>query len=382
MSTPEQSLKTVEEHLKNHPDDASAWNIKGVILATLGEFGPALRALNQAIKLNAQLQEAYANKGRVLLALGPDNATEALKAFDKALHLKPSDYGTLKDKVFALRALGRLTEEKKCLETLVQEMSDDWKAWMRIGNIQLEQGDFKQADGSFGKVLDIEPNHAGAMVHRAIAMSMMEKWSSAIKIAKRACDVAPNDVEVWRVLGDINIRAGKYRAALKALKRASKINPEDAQVELLMGIVEYRSGQLREAIKHFKRATIRDRKSHRAYRNMALVSMEMEDWQTAMNAWERFIRLVNNDAEAYDALATVCARIDDFCAASEAWEKARKLFKKRNDTDNASRVTELGRAARINCSRQKKAEKARREHEKATRSFSDRHRLRGKKKKR
>jgi len=379
MSLPEESLKSVEEHLKNHPEDAMAWNTKGVLLATVGDFGPALRSLNRAIKLNPDLHQAHTNKGRVLLALGANKASEALKSFDKALMLKPNDLDALRDKIVALRALGRLEEEKKCLNIVIQESPEEWRAWMRIGDIHLESGKFRIAAESFTKVLEIDEKNVPALIHRAIAYSMMKKWHDAISSAEDACKYGPDEVEAWKILADVNIRAERNRSALKALEKAAKIDPEDAQVELTLGMVEYKSGRLKDAIRHFNRATIRDKKNSRAFRNMAMVAMELEEWEESRNAWERYIRLVKMDAEAYDALATVYARLDDFCNAADAWEMSRKIFKKKGQNNESSRVTELGRAARINCSRMKKALKAQKEHEKATRTFSDRHKTRKRK---
>jgi tetratricopeptide (TPR) repeat protein len=382
MSTPEESLKEVEAYLEKNPEDAMGWNSKGVLLATMGNFGPALRALNRAIRLDSDLPSAHSNKGRVLLALGADKAPEALKSFDEALRLKPNDLSALRDKVVALRALGRLPEELKCLKLIVKQAPEEWQAWMRIGDVYLEAGKFKPATAAYDKVIAIDPKSAPAFVHRAISLSMLEDWHEAIKSAETACELVPDEIEAWRVLGDVNIRAGKNRSAMKALEQAATINPEDAQVENTMGMVEYKDGNLKEAIRHFRRSTIRDRKNARAYRSMALVSMELEEWVLSRDAWEKYVHLVKNDAEAFDALAIAYSRLGDFCSAADAWENSRKLFKKEGKDKEASRVTELGRASRINCSRARKAERAQKEHEKATRTFSDRHKLRRKKKER
>ncbi len=380
MSTPEESLKEVEAYLEENPEDAMGWNSKGVLLATMGNFGPALRALNKAIRLNSDLPSAHSNKGRVLLALGADKAPEALKSFDTALRLKPGDLSALRDKAVALRALSRLPEELKCLKLITKQAPDEWQAWMRMGDIYLEAGKFKLATAAYDKVLAIDSKSVPAFVHRAISLSMLKNWHEAIKSAETACELAPDEIETWRVLGDVNIRAGKNKSAMKALERAAKISPEDAQVENTMGMVEYKSGDLKEAIRHFRRASIRDRKNSRAYRSMALVSMELEEWILSRDAWEKYVQLEKHDAEAFDALALVYMRLQDFCSAADSWEKSRKLFKKAGKDKESSRVTELGRAARINCSKAKKADRAQREHEKATRTFSDRHRPRRSKK--
>jgi hypothetical protein len=108
--------------------------------------------------------------------------------------------------------------------------------------------------------------------------------------------------------------------------------------------------------------------------------MELEDWPEAAKALESYTSYEKNDSDMFDALATAYARMDDFCPAFEAWEKARKLYKKAGNDAEAERVTSLGRAARINCNRQKKAAKEQREQEKLQRRFSDRHELRRKQK--
>ncbi|MFX0056224.1 MAG: tetratricopeptide repeat protein, partial [Candidatus Hermodarchaeota archaeon] len=183
---------------------------------------------------------------------------------------------------------------------------------------------------------------------------------------------APDDIETWRVLADVNIRYGKQRAAMKALKKASEIDPSDASVENTMGMVEFKAGRLKDAAAHFRRALVRDKKHTTALRNLGFVQMDLEDWSEANKTWDRLTAIVQDDPQVFDAKATTSARLEDFCSASEAWEQARRLYKKRGDGREAKRVAELGRAARINCSRQKKAARAEREREKATRSFSDR----------
>ena len=339
MSNPEQTLQDLNEYLKEHPKDANAWNTHGVLLATMKQFGPALRSLDHAIKLDSHLHQAHTNRGRVLLSLGLDKAPDALKSFDTALKLKPNDLDALRDKAVALRALNRGTEEMDCLKAIVAEHPDELGAWQRIGDLHLEAGAFPKAESVYLKVIELDDQRARAHIHLAISCSMQEKWNDAIKYAETACKLSPEDVEAWRVLGDVNLRAGKNRSAMKALKKASSIDPTDAYVENTMGMLQYTIGNPKEATRHFKRAIIRDRAYRRAYRNLALISMELEEWKESIDSWEKFIRFEKKDPDAFDALATCYARVDDFCGAADAWEKARKLFKKNDEEKHASRLT-------------------------------------------
>jgi tetratricopeptide (TPR) repeat protein len=236
-----------------------------------------------------------------------------------------------------------------------------------LGDIEFGMKKYRKAIKTYDRALALDSELPRALLHRAISLAMIEDWKEAVKSAEAATKLVPEDAGAWRTLGDVNLRAGKHKAAMKALKKASEIDPEDASTRNTMGMIAYRDGKLKEAVKHFRAALIRDKNHISALRNLGFTYMEQEDWAEAAKIWDRLEKLIKNDPDLYDVQATNYARLDDFCGASEAWEKARKLYKKKGKKKDAARVTELGRAARINCGRQKKAARAEREHEKATR---------------
>lgn len=372
MENSDDSLASVDAHLRENPQDANAWNVKGVFHAQRKEFGEALRALDQAIQLDSELAAAHSNRGRVLLTLGPEKASEALKSFDRALELKPDEIDTLRDKAFALRASGRAEDELEIYTKMSQLDKEDCNIWLRLGDLQLEVGDFRSAISSYGISIEIKDDLVAAYVRRAIALALDEQFGPALKSAETATKLDPDNPETWLIRGDVNLRAGKHKAAMKSLKKASELDPTDASVENTMGMVSYKDGRLGDAAKHLRRAIIRRKKYPTAIRNLGLILMEQEKWEEASKVFTDLTAIVKNDPDAFDAKATAFARLDDFCNAEEAWEKARKLYKKIGEKKEAERVSVLGRAARINCHRIKKATKAARDKEKMTRTFSDR----------
>lgn len=365
--------------MRQSPNDAAAWNMKGVVHAQRNEFGEALRCLDQALQIDSGLVAAHTNRGRVLLAIGPDKANDALKSFDTALQLKSDDTDALRDKAHALRVLGRAEEEIACYERLSEQLPEDWEIWLRLGDLQLETGAIKSAIISYDASLKLKGDLVPAYIRRAIALGLEQQFDEALKSARMATDIESENAEAWLIRGDVNLRAGKLRSAMKSLKKASELDPTNASVENTMGMVAYKDGNLQEAVKHLRRAIIRKRNYPTALRNLGLILMELEEWQQASDAFHRLIEYVKNDPDVYDAQATAFARLEDFCNAQDAWEMARKLYKKNGDEKEAERVSVLGRAARINCHRIKKALKAQREHEKQTKRFSSRHELRKRK---
>ena len=379
MDPVDDSLRAVDKHLETNPDDASAWNTKGVFHAQKREFGEAIRCLDRALNLQPDLTPAHANRGRVLLALGPEKASDALQSFERALKQTPDDIEILHDKATALHALGRTEDELESYRMLSKLAANEWGVWVRIGDIELELGNFDSAITSYDKALEIKDDLVPAFVRRAIALAMLERWNDAIKSAETATKLDPENPEAWLIRGDVHLRAGKHKSAMKALKKASELDPEDATVENTMGMVSYKDGKLKEAVKHLRRALIRRKNYPAAMRNLGFISMELEEWEEAAKVFSGYVLLVKNDPDMFDAKATAYARLDDYCTAEEAWEQARKLYKKSGNGAEIERVTALGRAARINCSRQKKADKERREQERSQRRFSDRHEIRRKK---
>lgn len=379
MEDSNNALKAIEEHLRQNPNDAVAWNMKGVIHAQRGEFGDALRCLDQAIQSDSELVAAHTNRGRVLLALGPEKASAALKSFDTALNLKQDDIDALRDKAHALRVLRRSKEEIACYSRLTEQLPEDCDLWLRLGDLQLEVGDLKSAIASYDRSLKIKDDLTPAYIRRAIALGLDEKFDEALKSSEKATTLEPENAEAWLIRGDVNLRAGKLRYAMKALEKASELDPTDASVENTMGMVMYKQGDLKESAKHLRRAIIRKKNYPVAIRNLGLILMELEEWQEASDAFNQLVEYVKNDPDAFDAQATAFARLEDFCSAQDAWEKARKLYKKIGDEKAAERVSVLYRAARINCHRIRKAIKAQREQDKLQRTFSRRHEFRKKK---
>jgi tetratricopeptide (TPR) repeat protein len=379
MDPVDASLEAVDKHLDANPDDASAWNAKGVFHAQKREFGEALRSLDRALQIDPDLPQAHANRGRILLALGPDKANEALHSFNNALKLTPDDVKILFDKATALQAMGRTEDELSCFRRISELAPKEWGVWVRIGDIELELGHFEPAVKSYDSALELKEDLVSAYVHRAIALGLLERWKEALKSAETATKLAPDNSEAWLIRGDVNLRAGKHNAAMKALEKASELDPENAAVENTMGMVAYKDGKVKDAVKHLRRALIRKKEYPTALRNLGLILMELEDWIEAARTFESYTAHVKDDPDMFDAKATAYARLDDFCSAFEAWEHSRKLYKKVGNTAEAERVTVLGRAARINCHRQMKAVKEQREAEKQRKRHSGHHDLRRKK---
>lgn len=381
MPSIDETLQSIEAHLKEHPNDAEAWNAKGVILAQKKSYGEALRSLDRAIRLDPNLAAAHMNRGVVLFSLGPHKAKDALRSFDRALELSPDNIRILQFKAATLKALGRFTEEYECLQKIAESVKDDEHLWLRMGDALVDMDRTAESIDKYDRALEIKPDFVPALVRRAIALSMLERWDDSLKSAKRATELSPEDPETWRVLGEINLRAERYRPAAKALERAAKLRPEDASIENALGMVAYKSGDMKEAVIHFRRAVDLDSRYKIALMNLALSFMGLKEYEKACKTWSRLVKIEKKWPEVWDAYASACTEIGRFCEAADAWDHALRLFKAQGRKDEVERIAPIARAVRTSCGKIKRADRKRREKEKMTRTFSDRFELRRKKQK-
>ena len=110
----EEALKAIDEALKINPNNEIAWVNKGNALSRMGDYKEALKAFNAALRANPRYEVAWNNKGNSLARLG--RYRESLKCYDLALEVDPNYKGAWINKGFVLAKVGEFEEAAKCAE--------------------------------------------------------------------------------------------------------------------------------------------------------------------------------------------------------------------------------------------------------------------------
>lgn len=109
----EEAIRAYDEALKLNPNDTAAYYNKGNELDNLKRYEEAVRAYDQALRLNPDHANAYNNKGAVLNDLR--RYEEALQANEQAIRVNPNFADAYYGKSLALKRLGRTAEAKQAL---------------------------------------------------------------------------------------------------------------------------------------------------------------------------------------------------------------------------------------------------------------------------
>ncbi|MDD4161036.1 MAG: tetratricopeptide repeat protein [Methanothrix sp.] len=118
-------------------DAAMAWRYKGNVLSKMKMYSEAVKAYDEAIKLNPELKEAWISKTIVLI--GQNKSTEALVVLNEIIRIYPglTDALYLRGKVF--KELGRYDESLNDFNNVLEKNPKHKLAWYNKGVLLYER---------------------------------------------------------------------------------------------------------------------------------------------------------------------------------------------------------------------------------------------------
>ncbi len=123
-----------------------------------------------------------------------------------------------------------------------------------MGVIQAHDHDWDQAERSFRRALELDPNLSETRSDFAgFVLLPLGKTDEAVTQARRAVELDPLSSESWRRLALALYVAGRFDEAIQACQRVLTIDPRDTYVQHLHGRVLIQQGRLAEAIALFEK---------------------------------------------------------------------------------------------------------------------------------
>jgi len=121
-----------------------------------------------------------------------------------------------------------------------------------MGAIEMMQGHFEEARGSFKEAVERHPNIPLGYV--ALAQTYMKEGNdeTAIRILIDGRSKVAKDFALEYVLGFISFEAGKQEQALEALKNAEELGPDVPEPHLQLGMLYMQHHQWSEAQGEFE----------------------------------------------------------------------------------------------------------------------------------
>ena len=234
-------------------DDAEkAWVNLGVMALTQNQWAEALRCYDKATALKPSDTKAWNGKATALLSLG--RGEDAGKAFEAALAANPRDTDTLDN-------LGKLAlrndeyeKAERFFHAALTANSGDSESHVGLAQVALMKNDFHGAEVEAKLALKMVPDHPVALATLGEALNETGDSAQAIDPLIKAIGIDSLRPELHLQLARAFYNTGRFQDAGMALADAMDLTPEDPRVHLYSGLCYYRLKDPKNADTEFDHA--------------------------------------------------------------------------------------------------------------------------------
>jgi protein O-GlcNAc transferase len=189
-----------------------------VILYKLGRFEESLTEVEQALKLQPDLQGAQSHKDAVILANRAGIPTAAVESGPTA---------TQNQRALQLQAQGNHEEAAHIFLSVVSSYPQDFVALYSLGVIASRRGDPEQAYAWLSRAAQANPENAMAHYAMATALQGMALYEQALEAFDRALQLQPGYIEAYNNKATLYHSMNRQLEALQTLEAGLAVAPQD-----------------------------------------------------------------------------------------------------------------------------------------------------------
>jgi len=216
------AIKSCEQVLALDAGHADTLHLLGLISLQGGQFDAALEWVSRAIRLTAK-PEYLSTVGIVLRNQGRHE--DALKAFDKAVQLRPGDAGSWRHLGDALVDLGRFDDALLSYQHAMQLDPVDWEAANKCAYLFHRLQRFDEALAGFALCDRLRPDELQTLHMRMDCFCRLKRFDDALIVGRRAMTLDPNDADTCNNVGAVLQSLGRDDQALEHFDRAIGLRP-------------------------------------------------------------------------------------------------------------------------------------------------------------
>jgi tetratricopeptide (TPR) repeat protein len=279
-------------------EEAAALRQVAELRAAAGQLDEAVTPLRRVMRVPTRDAALLALAAKVFLGTG--NYAEAFRYATALAALDPADMNAKAQAVESQYRMGQVEAAMRAAEAALKAHPGDLAMLVELGTMQVEcgpgskgygealaqalklkpdyvpalylsgrkaqlEGDFKDAETAFAKVVKLDPGNFKALGQLGMAQYHLGKSVAAEASFRGELARNPADYNTWYNLGELllgradeetNVEAvRRFRAgAMECYLKAIDLNPDHAQARYRVGVLLIGNGQYKEAIRHLEAA--------------------------------------------------------------------------------------------------------------------------------
>jgi len=305
------------------PDQADAYNNRGVVLHEMKRYEDALANCDKAIALRSGCAAFHYNRANSLQAL--QQVDEALASYDKAIAINPDHAEAYNNRGNILQKMKRFNDALADYDKAIAFQPDHVRAHSNRGVVLQELNRHEEARISYDKAIALKPDYIEAYNNRGVTLQKMKRYEESLANCDRAIALKPDCVEAYNNRGATLHEMKRYYDALASYDQAIACNPDCADAYNNRGLTLREMKRPEEALVNYDKAIALKPDYADAHQNRCLILQELKHYNDALASCNKAIELRPDYTDAYQNRGVALMSIGDMQEAEKAFLKVLAL---------------------------------------------------------
>ena len=358
LGNPVKAKKAIADSLAAVPGYGPALTLQARDLSELGKFNEALALIDNVLKADPSLFEAWTLRGEVLLA-GNNDAKGAEDSLRKALAIAPtyipahlsivaiklraSDLEGARAQADQLRTVlpkhpqtqyvdaqvafagKEFAKVREMVQLLMRLAPTNVGILQMAGAVEGQLGALVQAENFFNRALAIDPELALARRNLARIYLRQGQFNRALAVLKPLLASKSTDAEALSFAGQASMANKDMREAEAFFRRAAAASPDDQRVRTQLAMSKLGRGDVATAMAELE--SLASGKTTEIYAEQALVGLHLRrgELDQALEVANSIVAKQAGNPTVFETLGQVQTARKNFPAARAAYEQSLKL---------------------------------------------------------
>lgn len=291
LGQPTQAQDSYRQALRLQPNFAEVYANLGSLYAQHKNWGKAIECFRRALRLQPQLAAAYRNFAKVWEQVG--NERQALDCWQRAVEIEPNWAGATDHLVLGNRwvKLGQWEMGETCYRRAIARDPQLLDAWHNLAEALAYRQQWQAARETYETILQKDPQRVISRLGYARVLAGLNDWQEAMSQYHHLAEVAPEQVLAQHRFAQRLKDEGLIPEAIRVYRRALQFSPDNFELQLGLTELLCQSEQWQEGVEAAQTAIALYPQVAKAHYYAGRCHVAQDQWQAAAQHLQQAVQL-------------------------------------------------------------------------------------------
>ena len=228
------------------------------------------------------------------------------------------------------------------LHGILEDDPTSTPAYLGIGDVYLQQKDYRRAEPAFSRAAKLEPRNFDAQFGHAVALQMLGRLVEAVRAYHRALTIEPESSEANRNLATTYLQMDEPDHAIVFAQKAVQVDPNDGVAWVNLGAAYESVERWADAADAYVAASERMQPTPELMSNLMNMLVRQKRYREVANIADT-IQKLRPDGHAMERKGWALFRLGEYEASEAAYREAVEIDQAQWRALNGLAVTALNR---------------------------------------